>query len=295
MQGYFGSMLLIRNWRTIDCVALAVLITAAIAASFNAWADIFSQGLNDPEQSHVLLALPVAAWLAWLRRGRIIRLKPTASVYGPLVILAAWGIGEIGLRHSRDVLWHFSALLLLLGCVLSVAGYKPVMKLAVPAVALLFLLPIPAIIRLEIARPLQNVSAQCSQYLLDLFGVPVVRTGNALIINGHNVVIAEACNGMRMVAALFVVTYTFAFSIPARPMVRALLLASSPLLAVVVNILRLMPTVMFYGYASESTATAFHDLSGWFMMVVALLVLWSIMRFLRWMELPVLNYGAMRE
>jgi len=288
-------MLLIRNWRLLDCATLAVLLIAAVAASFNAWKDIFSQGWHDPEQSHVLLAIPVAAWLFWLRRGRMIRCKPKASVLGPIVILAAWGVGELGLRHSRDVLWHFSALLLLLGCVLSVAGYKPIIKMAVPAVALLFLLPVPALIRLEIAQPLQEISARCSQYLLDLFGVPVVRTGNALIINGHNVVIAEACNGMRMVAALFVVTYTFAFSIPARPMVRALLLASSPLLAVVVNILRLMPTVMFYGYTSESTATAFHDLSGWFMMVIALLVLWSIMRLLRWMELPVLNYGAMRE
>ena len=104
-----------------------------------------------------------------------------------------------------------------------------------------------------------------------------------------------ANTGLITVAALFVVTYTFAFSIPARSMVRALLLASSPLLAVVVNILRLMPTVMFYGYASENTATTFHDLSGWFMMVIALVVLWAIMRLLRWMELPVLNYGAMRE
>ena len=288
-------MLLIRNWRLFDCATLAVLCIAAVAATFNAWKDIFSQGLHDPEQSHVLLAIPVAAWLFWLRRGRMIRSKPKASILGPIVILAAWGVGELGLRHSRDILWHFSALLLLLGCVLTVAGYKPIIKMAVPATSLLFLLPVPATIRLEIAQPLQEISARCSQYLLDLFGVPVVRTGNALIINGQNVVIAEACNGMRMVAALFVVTYTFAFSIPARPMVRALLLASSPLLAVVVNILRLMPTVMFYGYTSESTATAFHDLSGWFMMVIALLVLWSIMRLLRWMELPVLNYGAMRE
>lgn len=288
-------MLMIRNWRTIDCAALVVLLATAIAASWSAWVDIFSQGRHDPEQSHVLLAIPVMIWLAWLRRGRMIRCKPKGSIFGPIAILLAWGIGELGLRHSRDLLWHFSAILLLVGCFVSVAGYKPIIKMAVPAFALLFLLPIPATIRLALAGPLQEVSARCSQYLLDLFGVPVVRSGNALIINGHNVVIAEACNGMRMVAALFVVTYTFAFSIPARPMVRTLLLASSPLLAVVVNILRLMPTVMFYGYASESTATAFHDLSGWFMMVVALIVLWAIMRLLRWMELPVLNYGAMRE
>lgn len=287
--------MLIRSWRMVDLSALGVLIALAVAASWSAWVNIFSQGRTDPEQSHVLLAIPVAFWLGWLRRGRLIRCKPKPSLLGPVVIGMAWVLGEMGLRYSLDLLWHGSALLLIFGCVFSVGGHKPIIKLAVPATALLFLMPIPAAIRLEIALPLQEVSARCSQYLLELFGVPVVRTGNSLIINGQNVVIAEACNGMRMVAALFVVTYTFAFSIPARPTIRALLLASSPLLAVVVNILRLMPTVMFYGYASQDTAKTFHDLSGWFMMVIALGVLWAFMRLLRWMELPVLSYGAMRE
>lgn len=287
--------MLIRSWRTIDLSALGVLIALAVAASWSAWVNMFSQGRTDPEQSHVLLAIPVAIWLGWLRRGRLIRCKPKPSLWGPVVIVLAWALGELGLRYALDLLWHGSALLLIYGCVLSVGGHKPIVKMAVPATALLFLMPIPAAIRLEIALPLQEISARCSQYLLELFGVPVVRTGNSLIINGQNVVIAEACNGMRMVAALFVVTYTFAYSIPARPTIRALLLASSPLLAVVVNILRLMPTVMFYGYASQDTAKAFHDLSGWFMMVIALGVLWAFMRLLRWMELPVLSYGAMRE
>ena len=289
-------MPLIRNWKQFDLIALAVLVCAAIAASWKAWYDIFyTVGWQDAEQSHVLLAIPVALWLAWLRRGRLIRCRPEPSVLGPIIVLGAWLLGEYGLQKSIDLYWHFSALMLVAGAVVSVAGYKPILKMAVPACALLALMPIPADIRLAIAAPLQKVSASSSQYLLDIAGVPVMRTGNGLVINGENVIVAEACNGMRMVAALGVVAYTFAFSIPARPMVRVLLLVTSPLLAVIVNISRLMPTVLFYGYASKDTAKTFHDLSGWFMMVVALGVLWSIMRLLRWMELPVLNYGAMRE
>lgn len=288
-------MSFMRNWKSFDLIALGILLCAAIGASWKAWADIFSVGRFDAEQSHVLLAIPVAIWLAWLRRGRIARSTPEPSVLGPIVIVGAWLLGEYGLQNSIDLYWHLSALLLVFGAVISIAGVKPVVKMAVPAFALLALMPVPAEIRLRIAEPLQNISASSSQYLLDIAGVPVVRTGNGLVINGENVIVAEACNGMRMVAALGVVTYTFAFSIPARPLVRVLLLATSPLLAVIVNILRLMPTVLFYGYASKNTATTFHDISGWFMMVIALFVLWAIMRILRWMELPVLSYGAMRE
>ncbi|MEL6498769.1 MAG: exosortase/archaeosortase family protein [Planctomycetota bacterium] len=284
-----------RAWRSIDAILLAGLVLIAIAAAWPAWADIFSVGWNDQEQSHVLLAIPVAIWLTWIRRARLATTRPAWSLAGPLVIVAAWLLGDHGLNTSRDLFWHLSALLLVIGAALTVLGPKTICRFAVPAAALLALMPIPGSIRMEIAQPLQEISAVCAKYLLEIAGVPVTRSGNMLVLNGHPVVIAEACNGMRMVAALGVVAYTFAFSIPAKPAVRALLLALSPLLAVIVNIIRLMPTVLFYGYTSDGFAQLFHDVSGWLMMLVALGVLWAFMRLLRWMELPVLNYGALRD
>ena len=284
-----------RAWRPIDAILLVGLSLIAIVAAWPAWRDIFSVGWHDQEQSHVLLAIPVAIWLTWIRRARLVAARPAWSLAGPLVIAGAWLLGDYGLGTSRDLFWHLSALLLVVGAGLTIIGPRTLWRFAVPAAALLALMPIPASIRMQIAQPLQEVSAVCAQYLLEIAGVPVTRSGNMLVLNGHPVVIAEACNGMRMVAALGVVAYTFAFSIPAKPAVRALLLALSPLLAVIVNIIRLMPTVLLYGYASDDFAQLFHDVSGWLMMLVALGVLWSFMRLLRWMELPVLSYGALRD
>lgn len=284
-----------RAWRPIDALLIGVLALVAIVAAWPAWTDMFGMGWRDPEQSHVLLAIPVALWLTWIRRARLVNTRPAWSLAGPVVIAGAWILGDLGLATSRDLFWHLSALLLVVGGALTIIGPRVLLRFSVPAVALLALLPIPGSIRLQIAQPLQEISAVCAQYLLEIVGVPVTRSGNMLVLNGHPVVIAEACNGMRMVAALGVVAYTFAFSIPARPAVRALLLALSPLLAVFVNIIRLMPTVLFYGYASDDFAKLFHDLSGWLMMLLALGVLWSFMRLLRWMELPVLSYGALRD
>ncbi|MEO1583865.1 MAG: exosortase/archaeosortase family protein [Planctomycetota bacterium] len=284
-----------RAWRPIDAALLGVLSLAAVVAAWPAWADMFSTGWSDPEQSHVILAIPVAIWLAWIRRARLINTRPAWSLAGPLVIAAAWALGDFGLRAAQDVFWHLAALLAVVGAALTIVGPRVAWRFAVPMAALLALLPIPGVIRLQIAQPLQEISAVCSQYLLEIAGIPVARSGNMLVVNNHPVVIAEACNGMRMVAALGVVAYTFAFSIPAKPAVRVLLLALSPVLAVVVNIIRLIPTVLFYGYTSDGFAQLFHDLSGWLMMLVALGVLWAFMRLLKWMELPVLSYGALRD
>lgn len=274
---------------------MGLLVVAALASGWSAWADILEVGKNDPEQSHVLLAIPIALWLAWARRDRLRISSPSWSLLGSVLIAGAWYLGHVGLSRSLDVLWHLSAVLLVIGALLTIAGPVLVVRFAVPLVALLALVPIPGLIRQEIATPLQEISARCTQFLLDTVGIPVMRSGNVLELNGVPVAVAEACNGMRMVAALGLVTYLFVFVIPAKPLARAALLALSPVLAVVVNIVRLVPTVLFYGYSSKHTAELFHDLSGWLMLVLAFGILWTFIRLLRWLEFPVLTYGALRD
>jgi exosortase/archaeosortase family protein len=157
-----------------------------------------------------------------------------------------------------------------------------------PAIAALALvLPVPGRIRLMVAGPLQEWSAQIAQFVLDLFGTPVLRSGNVLAINGVDVTIAEACNGMRMVSALAVITYAFVFSMPLRPAARLGLIAASPIIALLLNVIRLIPTVLFYGYSDPDTAEAFHDFSGWGSLFVAIALLLGVTSLLRWLEVPI--------
>jgi exosortase/archaeosortase family protein len=63
---------------------------------------------------------------------------------------------------------------------------------------------------------------------------------------------------------------------------RILVLAMAPLLALVCNIIRLVPTVYLYGYSSKDVAEQFHDLSGWVMNVVAFALLLGVLSLVRW-------------
>ena len=129
-------------------------------------------------------------------------------------------------------------------------------------------------------------------FFMDLFGAPVTRAGNALTINGHDVAIAEACNGMRMVAALALISYAFVFTVQMRLSVRLFILAISPLIAVIVNVARLVPTVFFYGYLDQDLAGLFHDLSGWLSLLLALGLLWGLLGIMRWIEVPLTPYAV---
>jgi exosortase len=147
--------------------------------------------------------------------------------------------------------------------------------------ACIFLIPIGTGGRLHFAMPLETAAAHSTQTVCDLVGMAVDRAGNKLSINGVDVTIAEACNGMRMVLTLFMVCYVVAFSTPLRGWVRFVLLAASPLVAIVANVVRLVPTIWMYGNASTKAAERFHDIGGWVMTVAAFLVLMGLLRLLR--------------
>ena len=81
--------------------------------------------------------------------------------------------------------------------------------------------------------------------------------------------------------SLILVGYAFSFSLPLRNWVRFLILAISPLAAILCNLIRILPTVWVYGSRSESFADRFHLYSGWLMLVVALLILLGILRIIK--------------
>ncbi len=273
--------------RFIDGVLLAGLLAMAVFAAWPIWSDIARIATRDPEHNYILVVPAIVAWLIWVRRERFRYVKPSWTWLGPVLVLASWGFGAFG--YTRDVLVaeHLAALGIALGAALTILGAGFFRSFAPAIAATLFLIPIPGLLRQRIALPLQEVSARITYHILDLFGVPIEHMGNLLTINGNDVAVAEACNGMRMAAALVVVTYTFVFSAPMRLSVRGLLIALSPLIAVVCNVIRLIPTALFYGYSSRDTAELFHDFSGWAILLVALGILWSITALLRWLEVPI--------
>jgi len=276
-----------RSWKFSDGVLLVSLAALAIVAARDIWTNIFTIGFGDEEQSHIIIAPIVVVWLAWLRRDRL-RLTPHApSLFGPLVIALGYLLSAHGFRVGLDLFWHSGAIVMLIGAVLTVTGPAVLWRFLPAVIALGFLLPVPGRIRRPIANVLQDASARATEFLLDIFAVPVVRSGNLLTINDYEVAIAEACNGMRMVAALALVSFAFVFSVPMRWNIRILILLISPVIALIVNVIRLIPTVLMYGYTSEDLAQLFHDISGWAMLVLAIGMLWSLLGLLRWLEVPI--------
>lgn len=266
---------------------MAVVASIAIWSQWSALTHIASLGLRDEEQSHVLLAPVVIVWMIWLRKSRLTLVPPRSSWLGPVVVSGGWAFAWWGFDQGHQAAEHLGALIVVLGSVLAFTGVAAIHQFLPALPLLLFAVPVPGFLRQQIALPLQDMAAAVTFETLVLAGIDVARQGNVLEINGTSVAVAEACNGMRMVFALGLVVYAFVFSVPLRASARVFLLALSPVIALVCNVIRLVPTALFFGYTDEETAIAFHDIAGWVMLLVALAILWKIVRLLEWLEIPV--------
>lgn len=271
-------------------VALGLAILAAVLTG-DAWADMIGYGWKDEESSHVLLVPVAVAWIAFVRRSALVRCVQQGTWIGPLFSLLGLALWIYGWRRDTQSAWHMGAVLFSFGAALSVLGKGVLVRMWPAALCLLLLVPIPATGRLLIAQPLQLATASVTAEVGQVLGMDVMREGCTLKVNGQNVTVAEACNGMRMVFTLLLVCYVFAFTTPLNNSVRFLILLLSPAIAMIANLIRLLPTIWAYGHLSPDVSNMLHDIGGWAMLFAAFATLMGSVKFLRWLSIPVSPKG----
>jgi exosortase len=276
------------NTWTPPRVLLAILVAGfCVAIASESWLDLLGMAWHDEESSQVFLVPLAIVWLCWVRRDRFSLCTPGGRLLGATLLGAGWLFWSLGYRYQIESFWHGGAVLMAAGGLLSVLGKDVFFKFLPAFAVLIFLVPIPGTGRMVLAVPLQRLTANITQHVAETLGMAVERRGNLLNVNGTDVAVVEACNGMRMVFTLLFSCYVFAFVTPLHSYVRFFILAASPVVAVACNVLRLVPTIWMFGHASTSAANAFHEFAGWAMLIIAFGALLSVVRLLKWAMLPV--------
>src|SRR4051794_31425602 len=272
--------------------AAMVMGALGVFATFDAWHDIYTLASKDEEYSHIFLVPVVALAMVYFRRMRMRHCRPSGAIIGVFLVACGWAATTYGFHHAHQALWHLGAVVVVLGCILSVLGKNVILRFFPAIAVLIFLVPVPGRIRQQIALPLQTWTTRAAQTGLEICGIETEVSGNTLSINGKPVTVAEACNGLRMVFPLILVSYAFSFALPLRNSVRFLMLLASPLVAIFCNVIRTLPTIWLYGkYGPHaSLPNTFHEYAGWPMLLVSFLLLLGIIKLLKWTMLPVTRY-----
>ena len=296
-SNYRAIKMLVRNgWKTSHAVKLLVVLIISIAVTWTAWRQIAWAAIHNDLARPSVLVLPIMAWLIWVRRSRFRFVKPGGWAIGLILLLAGAQMYYKGMYvYELRSVYHLGAVLIVAGSVLLVTG-RSVLKQFLPAWLILpLLVPIPATLISLIARPLQLLEAQFISAVYGLFGFSVQiidgQVSSRVVIGNSSLPIENVCKGLPTTLSLMLICYGFVFSSPMRPVVRVILLAITPLVALLCSALALGGTLWLYGGESALvTADYIRAMSQWATLLIAFLLIAGSVRVLVWASVPVHQY-----
>jgi exosortase len=255
--------------------------------------DLSGYWFSDPNYSHGPLVIPIAAVILW-RRLSTAKERPTPNAstapYRGWVFLALVLAARF-IAYERNMQWSENATIVpAIACLTWIFGGWSLLRLVWPAIAfLLFMFPLPRSINTWISLPLQEIATAGSCFLLQLSHIWVVQQGNTiqLMTKTHEIQrleVAAACNGLSMLMTLAATVTATVVVIPLPTWKRITLLVSAVPIALVSNILRIVVTGWcYYSIPGPAARDWAHDVSGWLMMPLALVLIGLELRLLSWL------------
>jgi len=233
--------------------------------------DLWNIWQRSDEYSSGLLVPFLAVYILWSRRHKIAEVPIRPCLWGILAFVGAQAVRLFGLFFMYGSAERFSIALSIAALVLLLFGWQLFRKVSTVLLFLCLMLPWPNRVQAAVALPLQRWATLSAVFCLETIGYEVIQEGNIIHIGQASVAVAEACNGLRMVMAFFVVSGLVVLLAKRTWWEKLIVLASSLPIALLCNTIRLAITALaFTVLIGEHWERIFHDFGGYAMMPLAL-------------------------
>jgi exosortase len=270
-------------------MAGVVVLVWAYAPNFRDLSTIWSE---DPNYSHGYLVVPIALFILWRRLT-----EPPWNPARDAVAAPWWGwvlLAAVLVVRSIAYEWSFrwvetATLVPAIACLTWTFGGWPLLQRAWPAIVfLVFMLPLPESVNTRIALPLQRIATSGSYFLLQLSGFWTVQEGNIIWLKTpfgmRPLDVALACNGLRMLMCMAATVTATVILVPLPNWKRIVLLLSAVPIAILSNMIRIVATGWcYYSIKGDRAQEWAHDISGWLMMPLALVLVGLELGILAWL------------
>ncbi len=247
---------------------------------------------HDPNFEHGIFVPLFALFVVWQRRGELKVIPANPSWAGlPLVSLSLLTL-VVGNWGAENFLSRVSFLILIAGLIILFRGWAFFRAVLFPWSVLILMIPIPSIVIQQVTFPLQLLASKLATGMLQLFGVPVLRQGNMIVLAAMPLDVAEACSGIRSLLTLVTLAIIYGYLMETRNWVRVVLACCAVPIAVVANSFRVFGTGMLVQFWDPDKAEGFfHTFQGLLIFVVALMMLLAVHRLicLIWKSAPAAN------
>lgn len=256
---------------------LYISIAAVTLLNVGLLYDLVKDWIRDDNYSHGFFIIPLSIYIIYKKKDELE--FPAAKSTKGLVLFILGCLGLIVATAASEYFTsRISFIMMISGISMYFIGEANFKKLWFAFVFLIFMVPVPAIIYYAATLPMQLFATKATVFLLDTIGVPVARNGNIIMLPRYQLEVVEACSGLRSLVTLLALSSLYAYFYMKGKTVSTILFFSAIPIAIVANVFRIFVTaIAAYAISEELAENFLHDLSGFLVFFIALIliIIWS--------------------
>ena len=273
------------------------LLLAAVAWFWQLLAALYSLSQAQEHYSHIVLIPWVALYAFYLDRKVILASTEWSPALGLILIgLGAWSYWPtdataLASDHLPMRAWAF--VVMWWGVVIFCFGIRLCRQAWFGLLFLIFMVPLPAILLDAIVGFLQRSSAEATDILFSVLGVPIFRQGFVFSLSNFTIHVAEECSGIRSALSLLITAVVAGHFFLRSSWGKMGIVAIVIPLAIIKNAFRIVGLALLANYIDPTfiTNSLVHRSGGIPLFFVALVVLLSLVWLFRRLENK-LGYGV---
>jgi exosortase len=255
----------------IAFIASGFILVAFLWSYWPGLVELWDLWQQSDEYSSGLLVPFLAVYVLWSRRRDIARCPVKPSIWGLFAFAAAQAVRLFGLFLMYSSAERLSIVLSITALMLLLFGWELFRKISPILLFLCLMLPLPNFIQYYVGFNLQRWATSSAVFCLEVLGYAVTQDGNTINMGNISVAVLEACNGLRMITAFFVISGLVVLLVKRNWWEKLVILVSSLPIALLCNTIRLAVTAVFFTILKgEYWEQIFHDFGGYAMMPLAL-------------------------
>jgi exosortase D (VPLPA-CTERM-specific) len=216
----------------------------------------------------------VVLYLIWIKKDDLLILPSVPSWKGLFPIslgLVFFWIGELG---GEYLTLYLSFWLVIVGLLWLHLGWKKLKSIGFALFFMLTMFPLPNFLNTKLMLQLRLISSKLGVALIQLYGMPVTRTGNVIDLGFVQLQVVEACSGLHSLISLVVLSLLLVYFLKDHIWKRVVLLISSVPLAILTNSMRIAMTAILHKHFGHDIAQGFfHGFSGLVIFLISIPVL----------------------
>lgn len=266
----------------LPCFWLAVLVLLVLIFRQAAHEMYGNISRKNSYYSHAFIVPFVSLFFVWRDRKVLAALPKSPSAFGyPVLALACIMVLLSDILGFR-IIAQAAIIPLLTGLILIFLGFNHVLRMWFPLLFLLFMIPLPESLTTSITFQIKMIATQGAVAMAQACFLPMIHDGSYIHFGDDMLLVGDVCGGMRSLIALLALGAIMSYISETRPWGRIMILLVSAPIAVIANLIRIffLCVVGFY-WGSQTASGWVHDISGVFIYVIALALLFGLEKLLQ--------------